>query len=176
MKEFAHPDQREMSPADINAALQATLTITKNEYKYVADVVTELGDLQSVQCHIGDLNQVFLNLIVNAAHAISDVVGDSGDKGTIFIKSFLKNNHARIEIKDTGSGIPESVRDRIFEPFFTTKEVGKGSGQGLAIARSIITEKHHGSLVCESEEGKGTTFIIQIPVDGTGGKRSEDAP
>ena len=176
MKEFAHPDQREMSPSDINAALMATLTIAKNEYKYVADAVTELGELPLVVCHVGDLNQVFLNLIVNAAHAITDVVGDSGDKGTILLRTRQEGNTVSIEIKDTGCGIPDPLKDRIFDPFFTTKEVGKGSGQGLAIAHSIITEKHAGTLIYESEEGKGTTFTIHLPVDGHGEKSIEVAP
>ena len=166
MKEFAHPDQREMVPADLNRALQTTVNIARNEYKYVAEVATEFGDLPPVRCHVGDLNQVFLNLIVNAAHAIGDVVGQGGGKGTIRITTFREGDLARIDIADTGSGIPEAIRPRIFDPFFTTKEVGKGSGQGLAIARSIIVTKHHGSLTFESQVGKGTTFTIRLPIDG----------
>lgn len=177
MKEFAHPDQREKSPADLNQALRATLTIAKNEYKYVARVTTELGELPPVLCHIGDLNQVFLNMIVNAAHAISDGVAESGEMGRIEIRTSAVNaDLVRIEIADTGCGIPPAVRDRIYEPFFTTKEVGRGSGQGLAIARSIVVDKHNGSLSCESEEGRGTTFVISLPVDeksgDSGGARS----
>jgi signal transduction histidine kinase len=107
-----------------------------------------------------------LNLIVNAAHAIGDVVGQGGGKGTIRITTFREGDLARIDIADTGSGIPEAIRPRIFDPFFTTKEVGKGSGQGLAIARSIIVTKHHGSLTFESQVGKGTTFTIRLPIDG----------
>ena len=166
MKEFAHPDQTEMAPADLNQALQTTLAVAKNEYKYVADVATEFGDLPPVLCHVGDLNQVFLNLIVNAAHAIGDVVGQGGGKGTIRITTCREGDLARIDIADTGSGIPETIRSRIFDPFFTTKEVGKGSGQGLAIARSIVVTKHHGSLTFESELGKGTTFTIRLPIAG----------
>jgi len=166
MKEFAHPDQTEMAPADLNQALQTTLAVAKNEYKYVADVATEFGDLPPVLCHVGDLNQVFLNLIVNAAHAIGDVVGQGGGKGTIRITACREDDLARIDIADTGSGIPEAIRPRIFDPFFTTKEVGKGSGQGLAIARSIVVTKHHGSLTFESEVGKGTTFTIRLPIAG----------
>ena len=166
MKEFAHPDQTEMAPADLNQALQTTLAVAKNEYKYVADVATEFGDLPSVLCHVGDLNQVFLNLIVNAAHAIGDVVSKGGGKGAIRITTCREGDLARIDIADTGSGIPETIRSRIFDPFFTTKEVGKGSGQGLAIARSIVVTKHHGSLTFESELGKGTTFTIRLPIAG----------
>jgi len=173
MKEFAHPDQRDKSPADLNQALKATLTIAKNEYKYVADVETELGELPQVLCYVGDLNQMFLNLLVNAAHAIGDVVGDSGEKGTIQVRTAHDGDTVRIEIQDTGCGVPAAIRDRIFDPFFTTKEVGKGSGQGLAIAHSVVVDKHNGSLTCQSEEGKGTTFIIRIPVDGKGEKETE---
>jgi signal transduction histidine kinase len=165
MKEFAHPDQSEMASADLNRALQTTLAVAKNEYKYVADVTTDFGDLPPVLCHVGDLNQVFLNLIVNAAHAIGDVVGKGGSKGTLRIKTCQEGDSARIDIADTGSGIPEAIRQRIFDPFFTTKEVGKGTGQGLAIARSIVVTKHHGSLTFESEAGKGTTFTIRLPID-----------
>jgi two-component system, NtrC family, sensor kinase len=176
MKEFSHPDQREKSPGDINQALQSTLIIAKNEYKYVANVETELGELPPVLCHLGDLNQVFLNLIVNAAHAIGDVVGKDGEKGQIRITTMQVDHSVQIDITDSGSGIPESIRDRIFEPFFTTKEVGKGSGQGLAIARSIVVDKHGGSLTFKSEVGHGTTFTIRLPVDGKGSARAVESP
>ncbi|MCX6636157.1 MAG: PAS domain S-box protein [Acidobacteria bacterium] len=167
MKEFAHPDRREKSPADLNRALQATLTIARNEYKYVADVETELGQLPLVLCHLGDLSQVFLNLLVNAAHAIADAEGTSGNRGRIRVRTAHEGDKVRIDIADTGCGIPEKIRDRVFEPFFTTKEVGRGSGQGLAIARSVVVDKHGGTLTYESEVGKGTTFIIRLPIDGS---------
>ena len=170
MKEFAHPDQKEKVPANLNQAIRTTLAIAKNEYKYVADVLTELGDVPAVLCHVGDLNQVFLNLIVNAAHAIGDVVGQSGGKGTIRIKTSREGSLVRIDIADSGAGIPQAIRQRIFEPFFTTKDVGKGTGQGLAIARSIVVTKHGGTLSFDSEIGKGTTFTIRLPV-GDGVKR-----
>ena len=166
MKEFAHPDQADKAPADLNRALEATLTIARNEYKYVAEVETDFGDLPVVICHAGDLNQVFLNLLVNAAHAIGDVVGNSGDKGTIRVRTWLDGDGACIEIADSGAGIPESIRERIFEPFFTTKPLGKGSGQGLAIAHSIVVGKHGGTLNFDSTPGKGTTFTLRIPVNG----------
>jgi PAS domain S-box-containing protein len=175
MKEFSHPDQREKSLADLNQALQSTLIIARNEYKYVADMETEFGDLPVVLCHLSDLNQVFLNLIVNAAHAIGDVVGREGEKGQIRIRTLQESDWVRIDIIDTGAGIPESIRNRIFEPFFTTKEVGKGSGQGLAIARSIVVDKHGGSLTFKSEVGKGTTFTLRLPVDGKGPGRGEES-
>jgi signal transduction histidine kinase len=164
MKEFAHPDTREKSYADINRAILNTLTICHNEYKYVADVQTDFAELPQVPCHVGDLNQVFLNLTVNAAHAIASVVGDSGARGKLTIRTSLEQDFVRIEFEDTGCGIPESIRDRVFEPFFTTKEVGRGSGQGLAIARNIVVEKHGGGLAFESTPGRGTTFTIRLPL------------
>jgi signal transduction histidine kinase len=169
MKEFAHPDNRQKSTADLNRAIETTLTIARNEYKYVAEVETQLGELPPIYCHVGDINQVFLNLIVNAAHAISDFVGQSGTRGRITVRTFNEGAKVRIEIADTGCGIPPAIRDRVFDPFFTTKEVGRGSGQGLAIARSIVVDKHGGSLSFESEVGKGTTFAIVLPVDASDG-------
>ena len=163
MKEFAHPENKEMAPADLNKALQSTLTVARNEWKYVADVDTDLADLPLVVCNIGDLNQVFLNLLVNAAHAIADVVREGG-KGRIVIRTAAEHDKVHISISDTGSGIPESIRNKIFDPFFTTKEVGRGTGQGLAIARSVIVDRHKGTLTFDSEVGKGTTFHIQLPV------------
>jgi signal transduction histidine kinase len=164
MKEFAHPDSREKSFADLNQALKTTLTIARNEYKYVADVETSLSDIPPVPCHLGDINQVFLNLLVNAAHAITDVVGTSESRGHILIRTARDGEHVRVDIEDSGCGIPSEIRDRVFDPFFTTKPVGRGSGQGLAIARSIIVDKHHGDLTFESVIGKGTTFTIRLPV------------
>jgi len=166
MKDFAHPDSPVKCPADLNRAIQTTLTITHNEYKYVADVETFFGDIPLVSCHVGSINQVILNLLVNAAHAIGEVVGKNGEKGQIRISTVRECDTVRIDIEDTGAGIPESVRDRIFEPFFTTKEVGKGSGQGLAIARSIVVDKHSGSLTFITEAGKGTTFTVRLPLTG----------
>jgi len=166
MKEFAHPDAREKQPCDVNHALQTTLAIARNEYKYVADIETDLGELPLVLGHGGELNQVFLNLLVNAAHAIGDVVAGTTARGTIRIKTRRDQDDAVIEIGDTGTGIPAAVRDRIFEPFFTTKEVGRGTGQGLAISRSVVVDKHGGSLTFETETGRGTTFIIRLPLEG----------
>ncbi|MFH1810618.1 MAG: PAS domain S-box protein [Pseudomonadota bacterium] len=167
MKEFAHPDQRQQKPADLNKAVENTLVIARNEYKYVAEVETELGDLPPVLCCVGDLNQVFLNLLVNAAHAIADARSAEGEKGTIRVSTRHEGDSVCLEFEDTGCGIPDEIRDRIFEPFFTTKEVGRGSGQGLAIARSIIVDKHKGTLEVKTQVGKGTTFSIRLPVTGT---------
>ena len=166
MKEFAHPDQKEMASVNLNQAIQSTLTIARNEYKYVADVNTEFGDLPSVTCHVGDVNQVILNIVVNAAHAIEDVVRGTDKKGLITVRTEQDGDSILINITDSGKGIPEAVRDRIFDPFFTTKEVGKGTGQGLAIARSVVHEKHGGELTFETETGKGTTFKIRLPIEG----------
>ncbi|HUT24114.1 MAG TPA: ATP-binding protein [Sumerlaeia bacterium] len=166
MKEFSHPGGAEKAAVDINKAIENTLTVARNEWKYVADTVTEFDpDLPLVSCLPGDLNQVILNLIVNAAHAIADVVGDgSAGKGTIAIGTRRDGDWAEIRVRDTGPGIPESIRDKIFSPFFTTKEVGKGTGQGLAIAHSVVVDKHGGSIRFETQEGEGTTFIIRLPI------------
>jgi signal transduction histidine kinase/HAMP domain-containing protein len=165
MKEFAHPDQGEKKHVDLNQAIRSTLVIARNEYKYVAEVDTEFGELPAVPCYLGEINQVILNLLVNASHAIADVVKDTGALGKIMIRTRLDGDAVEIAIGDTGTGIPESARDKIFDPFFTTKEVGKGTGQGLAIARSVIANKHGGTLRFETESGKGTTFFIRLPLD-----------
>jgi PAS domain S-box-containing protein len=165
MKSFAHPDEKEKAAADLNHALHATLAISRNEYKYVADVETEFGDLPPVICHVGELNQVFLNIIVNAAHAIGDVVRGTESKGRIRVKTWRDGDSALVAISDTGSGIPEEVRHRIFDPFFTTKEVGRGTGQGLSIARAVVVEKHQGELTFQTEIGHGTTFVIKLPIE-----------
>jgi len=164
MKSFAHPDQDSKVAVDLNQAVTSTLTIARNEYKYVADVETEYGALPLVTCHVGEINQAVLNLIVNAAHAISDVVQGTERRGLIRVRTYVEEGAAVIAITDTGGGIPPHIRERIFEPFFTTKEVGKGTGQGLFIARSVIAEKHGGSLTFETETGKGTTFYVRLPI------------
>ncbi len=163
MKRFSHPASSEMAPADLNDAIATTLAVCRNEYKYVAEVELELGDLPAVTCNIGELNQVFLNLIINAAQAIGEKVAGSGERGTIRIATRLEGSEAIVEIGDDGSGIPPELQDRIYEPFFTTKEVGKGSGQGLALARTTVVEQHSGSLECTSALGEGTTFTVRLP-------------
>ena len=174
MKEFAHPESKEMASADLNKALQSTITVARNEWKYVAEVDTDFADLPLVACNVGDLNQVFLNLLVNAAHAIADVRKD-GPKGRIVIRTEREQDRVHISIADNGSGIPESIRSRIYDPFFTTKEVGRGTGQGLAIARSVVVDRHKGSLTFDSEVGKGTTFHIRLPIspEDTSGESKE---
>ena len=166
MKEFAHPPHVEMAPADLNRAIMATLTVARNEYKYVADVKPELGELPPVTCHVNDINQVVLNIVVNAAHAIADKHARTGHKGLIKLRTWVDGSDAVIAISDTGGGIPEEIRHRIFEPFFTTKEVGRGTGLGLAIAWAAIKDKHAGELTFETRVGEGTTFFIRLRIAG----------
>lgn len=165
MKEFSHPGKRETTAVDINRSLENTITVCKNEWKYVAELVTDLDpSLPLVQCDPGEINQVFLNLIINAAHAIGEVVKDgSKGKGLIHVSTHNRSSWVEVRIQDTGTGIPEGIRSRVFDPFFTTKEVGRGTGQGLAICHSVIVNKLGGSLDFETEVGKGTTFIVRIP-------------
>ena len=165
MKDFAHPESKEKAAADLNKALLSTLAVARNELKCVADVETDLGDLPLVVCNISDLNQVFLNLLVNAAHAIGDVVKDTGKKGKIRVCTVAEGKTVLVTITDTGCGIPEGIRTKVFDPFFTTKGVGCGTGQGLAIARSVVVERHKGTLTFESEVGKGTSFYVRLPVE-----------
>ncbi len=167
MKEFSHPGNEEKTRVDINHAIKNTITVARTEWKYVAELETDLdSSLPRILCLPGELNQVLLNIIINAAHAIAEVVGNGRKgKGKITISTRKKEKWVEIRITDTGSGIPESIRSKIFDPFFTTKGVGKGTGQGLAIAHSIIVEKHNGSIEVETKEGKGTTFIIRLPIE-----------
>jgi len=166
MKDFSHPGSREKTYVDINKAIESTLTVCRNEWKHVAELETVFDPiLPPVNCMGGEINQVFLNLIVNAAHAIKDAKGDV--MGNLTISTRLDGDRAEIRIGDDGGGIPKSVQDKIFDPFFTTKEVGKGTGQGLSVCRDIITDKHGGSIVFDTVEGDGTVFIIRLPVSGT---------
>jgi PAS domain S-box-containing protein len=164
LKDFSHADQNHMTAVDLNRAINSTLIVTRSEYATVADIQTDLAPMPEVMCHGGQINQVLLNLVVNAADAITDVVGRTGCRGVIAVRSRLDGDHAVIEIQDTGGGIPEAIRGSIFDPFFTTKEVGKGTGQGLAIARNVIVKGHHGALDFSTESGVGTTFVIRLPV------------
>lgn len=160
MRRFAHNDHGERGPADLNAAIESTLTVARNETKYVADVELELGVLPPTPVFLSDLNQVFLNLLINAAHAIED----SGKKrGMIRVRTWADEDSVYIAFKDDGCGMPDEVRERVFDPFFTTKEVGRGTGQGLPMARAIIHDKHGGTLTCASAPGEGTTFTITLP-------------
>ena len=167
MKEFSHP-AREKTATDLNRAIQSTITVASNEWKYVAEMEMDLDpELPSVHCSPAEFNQVVLNVVVNAAHAITDVVGDGGKgKGKIRVRTRAEGEWVVIEIGDTGAGMPAHVQQRIFEPFFTTKEVGKGTGQGLAIAHNVIVDKHAGSIKVASSPGAGTTFTIRLPIGG----------
>jgi signal transduction histidine kinase len=170
MKSFAHVDDQEKTTGDINQAIRDTLTVAQNEYKSVAAVDTDLGDLPAVVCFPGRLNQVLLNLIVNAAHAVADAKRESG--GKIRVSSRARDGVVAVTIADNGVGIPVPIQRRIFDPFFTTKAVGKGTGQGLSLARSIVVDAHGGTLSFETEPGEGTAFTIRLPIDG----RSKLAP
>ena len=165
MKEFAHPDSNEQSPADLNHALQTTLTVASNEYKYFAKVYTDFAELPHVMCNIGELNQVFLNLIVNAAHAIHAAGRDLGS-GEIRISTAIAGETAVIRISDNGCGVPEENLPKLYDPFFTTKEVGRGTGQGLAITHSIVVDKHGGDISVQSQVGVGTEFTLRLPIAG----------
>lgn len=169
LKDFSHVDEATWEWADLHHGINSTLNIVHNELKYKAEVIKEFGDIPQIYCLPSQLNQVFMNLLVNAGHAI-------GEQGTIHIRTgVLKDDQVWIEIEDSGSGIPPDQLKRIFEPFFTTKEVGKGTGLGLSLAYGII-EKHQGSIEVKSEVGRGTRFRIQLPVESgadpeTQGKR-----
>ena len=166
MKEFAHPDDGELAAVDINQSIQTTLVVARNEYKHIADIVTDFGDLPEVYCRKGEINKVVLNLVVNAAHAMDGAGNGRGGKstkrGTISLTTRQAGEDVVITIADTGCGIPPAVLSRIFDPFFTTKPLGKGTGQGLAIAKSIIRD-HGGRIEVASTVGTGTTFTITLP-------------
>jgi PAS domain S-box-containing protein len=168
MKDFAHPGASVMQPCDLNKAIESTITVACGEWKYVADMVRDFDlTLPLVPCLRGEFNQVVLNMIINASHAIGDAMGEgSARKGTITISTRCAGAWAEIRIGDTGTGIPEASRARVFDPFFTTKRVGKGTGQGLAISHTVV-EKHGGTITFETAEGEGTTFIIRLPLQET---------
>ncbi len=166
LREFSHPGSTEKAASDINRMLENVITISRNEWKYAAELITEFDpDLPSVLCNTGELNQATLNIIVNAAHAIEERNKNEGrSRGTITVATRRADKSVEISIADNGSGIPPEIRDRIFDPFFTTKEAGKGTGQGLPIAHTIIVTRHGGSLSFTSKPGEGTTFYIRIPI------------
>lgn len=164
IKEFSHPGGDDREAVDLNAAIETTLTVSRNQWKYVADIDLDLADdLPPAPCSPGDINQVLLNMIVNAADAISEVKGATGP-GRIGVRTWEKDGWISIQISDTGCGMSPEVMERMFDPFFTTKDVGKGSGQGLAISYNIIRTKHKGEIQCESEVGRGTVFTLRLPV------------
>jgi PAS domain S-box-containing protein len=175
MREFAHPGENEHKPADLNHALTTTLTVAHSEYRYAATIQTAFAQIPDVVCNVSELNQVFLNLIVNSAHAIADA-GHDAATGVIQIATRPVEAEVQISIADNGCGISRENLDKIFDPFFTTKEVGRGTGQGLAIARSIVVDKHGGRIEVSSELGKGTRFLICLPVQGAIRTNVAEAP
>jgi signal transduction histidine kinase len=166
-KEFSHPGSEGKRVINLNQAIETTISVSRHEWKYCADLVTVFDpDLPLVPCLVGEFNQVILNLIINSAHAIGSGLEKNGQgKGTITISTRREGEWARISVADTGAGIPVEIRSRVFEPFFTTKEVGKGTGQGLALAHAAIVNRHQGQLWFESEPGQGTTFFIRLPLE-----------
>jgi signal transduction histidine kinase len=164
MKEFSHPDSADKTATNLNRAIESTITVARNEWKYVAEIATEFDEtLPAIVCYPGDINQVILNLVVNAAHAIKDAATE-GQMGRITVRTRKRDEFAEISVTDTGTGVPEAIRSRIFDPFFTTKEVGKGTGQGLSLAHNVVVKKHSGKIWFETELGRGTTFFVDLPL------------
>lgn len=166
MKEFTHPGPKHKTPTDINRLIENTILVARNEWKYVADVTMDLSpNMPLVPCIPGDLQQVILNILVNAAQAIGDnLVNIQEEKGSITVATRNRGHWVEIAITDTGGGIAEEVKRRVFDPFFTTKPVGKGTGQGLAIAYAAVVERHQGEISFDSEVGRGTTFVVRLPI------------
>jgi PAS domain S-box-containing protein len=168
MKEYAHPGAVEKTPTDINRSIESAIQVSRNTWKYVADLKTHLDpNLPLVECVTGEFGQVILNLIVNAAQAVEELAQRQVGRGTIEITTRRDGPWAEIRVSDTGGGIPEHIRSSVFNPFFTTKPVGKGTGQGLAIAHAVVVQKHGGSIAFETEPGIGTTFIVRLPIGAT---------
>ncbi|MCD6390121.1 MAG: response regulator [Desulfobulbaceae bacterium] len=168
MKEFSHPGGKDKTPVDFNRIVENTVTVARNEWKYVAEVEMDLeAGLPEVSCLSDEMGQVILNMLVNAAHAIEEDLGKNPEdkKGLIRISTRREGEWLEMRLSDSGTGIPEAARERIFDPFFTMKSVGKGTGQGMAIARDVVVEKHGGTISFETELGKGTTFIVRLPFD-----------
>jgi PAS domain S-box-containing protein len=164
MKEFSHPDSVDKTAADLNKTIESTITVARNEWKYVSEIVMAFDPtLPLVECYPGDINQVVLNLIVNAAHSIKEKIKE-GEKGRITVGTKTRDGLVEISVRDTGKGIPPAIQGKVFDPFFTTKEVGKGTGQGLALAYTVVVKKHAGKIWFETEVGQGTTFYITLPV------------
>jgi PAS domain S-box-containing protein len=178
MKRISHPGGQGKDLVDVNGAIGDTIVISRTEWKDVAEIETDLDPaLPPVACVPGELPQVLLNLIVNAAHAIADVPRDPpGAKGRISIITRRTESGVEIAVRDTGVGVAADIAERIFEPFFTTKPVGRGTGQGLSLARGIVVERHGGTLTFESRAGEGTTFFIRLPIGVAAASGKEDAP
>ncbi len=170
MKEFSHPGGKEKTSADLNKAIESTVTVARGQWKYVADMKLNLDpELPRVPCFLGEFNQCVLNLLINAAHAIGDKLKEKpGGLGLITVGTRRDGAWVEISVRDTGTGIPESARPHIFEPFFTTKEVGKGTGQGLSMVYCNIVKKHGGQVAFETEAGVGTCFLLRLPISPGG--------
>ena len=166
MKDFSRADQNEVGQVDLNRSIRSTLVVARSQYSPVADAETELGEIPPVTCNGSQINQVMLSLIGNAAEAIRDKVNGTSERGKIMVRTRADGEYVVVEIEDTGGGIPEEIRERVFDQFFTTKQVGAGTGQGLSVARRVIVNAHNGSLDFTSETGKGTTFVVRLPVNG----------
>lgn len=174
MKEFSHPGGTEKTTTDINRVLANVIVISRNEWKHNADITEKLDlEIPHIPCHINEVNQVFLNLIVNAAQAIQ-TAGRQPDEGHITVKTTSLDDSILISISDNGTGIAKEDRSKVFNPFFTTKEVGKGTGQGLSITHDIVTVRHGGRIWFETEMGKGTTFHVLLPAEDRTGNKPED--
>jgi PAS domain S-box-containing protein len=169
VKQFAHPGHEMQQDANLNTLVENTVNVSRNEWKYVAEMVTDLDpELPPVSCQMQEIGQVLLNLVINAAHAIVEAGGGkTGAKGRIGISTRRQGEWAEIRVKDTGTGIPEHAKGHVFEPFFTTKPVGMGTGQGLFIAHRAVVKNHGGTISFETGAGQGTTFIIRLPLAGT---------
>ena len=168
IKEFSHPGSGKKQAVDLNHAVEAAITLCRNEWKGVAELTTDFAaDLPLVSCLPSDINRAVVNLVVNAAHAVADAADDEpGRKREIIVRTRRDGPWAEIRVEDSGPGIPADIRDRVFELFFTTKDVGRGSGQGLALARAAVVEKHGGTIHFETQIGRGTTFIVRLPIQG----------
>jgi two-component system, NtrC family, sensor kinase len=168
LREFSHPGGADKRPCDVNHAVETTVTVARNEWRYVAELELDLAaDLPPVVLHGNAFNQVVLNLVVNAAQAVSEAIGGETEKrGRIKVSTRREGAFVEIRVADSGRGIPPEIRSRIFDPFFTTKDPGKGTGQGLAIAYDVVVNRHGGTIDFESATGKGATFVVRMPIDG----------
>jgi signal transduction histidine kinase len=163
MRDFGRPDGELRTPTDLNEGLETVLSVARAQYEHVADISTDFGELPRVDCNPAEMNQVFLNLVTNAAQAIERRARQE-TRGIITIRTRVEQNEAVISVEDDGCGIPEAIRGRVFEPFFSTAEVGSGTGLGLHTVHRIVVERHSGSIAFESEVGRGTRFVLRLPL------------
>lgn len=172
VKQFAHPGSQERREFDANQAIESTIEVARGQWKYITELKTHFGDnLPKLDGHLGEFNQIILNLIVNAAQAIEE--SGRGNEGLIQIRTQSVDHNLVVDVNDNGCGIPKSIQDRVFEPFFTTKDVGKGTGQGLALCYRIVTQSFNGTIELTSEEGQGTTFSLGFPIETSLSKQQQ---